>query len=100
MPANGYVAGFYRNKTDVMKPGRRLKETGAVMKPMKQFPLTAMLMVGILLSYCPDGFAKTLHFKVAGGGDDKVAFTSDAPVEVIHGTTNQVTGDVVLDDSF
>jgi polyisoprenoid-binding protein YceI len=50
--------------------------------------------------HAPAGWAKPLHFKVTGGGDSTVAFTSDAPVEVINGTTHQVTGDIVLDDSF
>jgi polyisoprenoid-binding protein YceI len=58
------------------------------------------LLMGMLLTQISVGWAKPLHFKVIGGGGNIVAFTSDAPVEVINGTTNQVTGDISLDDSF
>lgn len=61
----------------------------------------APVLIGCLwMASLSPGWAKPLHFKVVGGGQDTIAFTSDAPVEVIHGTTNQVTGDVVFDDSF
>ncbi|MCE3234621.1 MAG: YceI family protein [Vampirovibrio sp.] len=70
------------------------------MKSLNIVSLAVTLLLGGSLIYAPASFAKTLHFKVTGGGDDKVAFTSDAPVEVIHGTTNQVTGEVMFDDSF
>ena len=46
------------------------------------------------------GWAKPLHFQVKAGGDNNVDFTSNAPVEVIHGKTNQISGDIHLDDSF
>jgi polyisoprenoid-binding protein YceI len=58
------------------------------------------LLLGLLVMQVPAGWAKPLHFKVTGGPGNTVAFTSDAPVEVIHGITNQVNGDIVMDDSF
>lgn len=61
---------------------------------------TAALLAGLFLTVAAPVWAKPLHFKVKGGGADKVMFTSDAPVEVIHGTTNQVNGAITFDDSF
>lgn len=61
---------------------------------------TLGLLAGLMIAQLPAGWAKPLHFKVVGGPGNTVSFTSDAPVEVIHGTTNQVQGDIVLDDSF
>jgi polyisoprenoid-binding protein YceI len=58
------------------------------------------LVLGLMITHIPAGWAKPLHFKVTGGPGNTVEFTSDAPVEVIHGTTNRVNGDIVLDDSF
>lgn len=59
-----------------------------------------VLLTGVITLQSATVFAKPLHFKVAGGNGNKVAFTSDAPVEVIQGNTSHVNGDVVLDDSF
>lgn len=70
------------------------------MKVAPAMQIAATLCLGLLLAYTPAGWAKAMHFKVTGGGNDKVSFTSDAPVEVIHGATNQVTGEVTFDDSF
>jgi polyisoprenoid-binding protein YceI len=58
--------------------------------------LTGAMLMNLSLS----GWAKPLHFQVRGGDGNQVAFTSDAPVEVIQGQTNQIEGDITLDDSF
>jgi polyisoprenoid-binding protein YceI len=47
------------------------------------------------------GWAKPLHFEVSNENPaNKIAFTSDAPVEVINGHTNDLQGTIQLDDSF
>lgn len=61
---------------------------------------TAGLLCIGLMNLSPVGWAKPLHFHVQGGDGNNVEFTSNAPVEVMHGKTNQITGDIVLDDSF
>ena len=60
----------------------------------------AVLLCASALATAPASWAKTLHFHVSGGSPNAVEFTSDAPVEVIHGKTSQITGDISLDDSF
>jgi len=44
--------------------------------------------------------AKPLLFNVKGNNHDVISFKSDAPVEVIAGTTHHVDGVIKLDDSF
>jgi len=46
------------------------------------------------------GWAKPLHFQVKEGNGNNVEFTSNALVEVMHGKTNRINGDIQLDDSF
>jgi polyisoprenoid-binding protein YceI len=60
----------------------------------------AALLCATLLGSTPAGWAKPLHFHVNGGGANNVEFTSDAPIEVMHGKTSKITGDITLDDSF
>lgn len=69
---------------------------------MKTLPLACLsgLLCALLVNLSPVGWAKPLHFQVKGGDGNKVEFTSDAPVEIMHGKTNQITGEVSLDDSF
>lgn len=66
----------------------------------RQFKMIGGLLMGLVLAHMSASWAKPLHFKVNGGGKNMVAFTSDAPVEVINGTTNKVSGDISFDDSF
>jgi len=58
------------------------------------------LLCAVWLNCSAAGWAKPLHFHVKGGDGNKVEFTSDAPVELMHGKTDKITGDVTLDDSF
>lgn len=45
--------------------------------------------------------AKPLKYTIGDPrGRDSVSFTSDAPVELINGHTNKISGDVEVDDSF
>lgn len=60
--------------------------------------LVSLFAVSVLTSGA--AWAKPLHFMVEGGADDHVTFNSNAPVEVINGKTNKVTGKIKMDDSF
>lgn len=62
--------------------------------------ISVSLGVLFLLGGVQEVFAKPLTFKVSGTGKDVVSFNSDAPVEVITGSTHGVKGEVTLDDSF
>ncbi len=73
-----------------MKPAPRKAPQGAL----------AVLLCAVAMLMAPVGWAKPLHFHVSGGSPSEVEFTSDAPVEVIHGKTSQISGGISLDDSF
>lgn len=46
-------------------------------------------------------YAKQLKFIIDDAlGKDNVSFTSDAPIELIVGRTNMITGEVILDESL
>lgn len=55
--------------------------------------------VGLLLQSVAAS-AKPLTFEVSGDSKDLVSFKSEAPVEVIAGSTHDVDGKIQLDDSF
>jgi polyisoprenoid-binding protein YceI len=57
-------------------------------------------LCALLVNFSLAGWAKPLHFHVAGGQGNNVEFTSNAPVEVMHGKTNHIQGEITLDDSF
>ncbi len=63
--------------------------------------LTAgFLAAGVVLNVA-SAMAKPITFKIGDPSKrDVVTFDSDAPVEVITGTTNAIKGTVTLDDSF
>lgn len=59
----------------------------------------ALFCVGLALQAAVAG-AKPLTFEVKGGSQDEISFKSEAPVEVIAGSTHDVSGKIQLDDSF
>jgi polyisoprenoid-binding protein YceI len=72
------------------------------MKPMKQNQLLALSLGLVFLMTSPTmSFAAPKTMKVdAGDAGNKVSFTSDAPVELIHGNTSKITGHITYDDSL
>jgi polyisoprenoid-binding protein YceI len=59
-----------------------------------------VLGLSLVVMQAAVGWSRPLAFKVPGGAGDAVSFTSNAPVEIIHGNTNQISGEVLFDDSF
>lgn len=59
----------------------------------------SLLLAGVVLHTGLVG-AKSLTFEVKGDSKDVIAFKSEAPVEVIAGSTHDVKGKIQLDDSF
>jgi polyisoprenoid-binding protein YceI len=60
-----------------------------------------VLTLGLLLLLNVSAWAAPKTMKVdAGDAGNKVSFTSDAPVELIHGNTSKITGNITYDDSL
>lgn len=69
---------------------------------MKKVPVLAgVLAIAMSLFTMANAFADAWKFKVGDpDGKDLVRFNSDAPVEVITGTTSKIKGNIDLDKSF
>ena len=64
---------------------------------------SASILVSILVAVLSstNAFAKETKFDINdASGRDNVSFTSNAPIEVINGHTNKVTGTITIDDSL
>lgn len=67
---------------------------------MKNRVFQGIAVLSAMLFLAQGAWAKPLTFKVAGGPGNQVVFNSDAPVEVITGKTDKVTGEIRFDDSL
>lgn len=56
-------------------------------------------MAGLLLLGAVQAKSKTMAVEADDAGN-KIQFTSDAPIELIHGATSNVSGDISYDDSL
>jgi polyisoprenoid-binding protein YceI len=70
------------------------------MKTSRRLQITIAAAIS-LLSCSQLGFARSTTFQVDDKkGRDSVIFTSDAPLELIQGHTNKITGTINVDDSL
>jgi polyisoprenoid-binding protein YceI len=74
-------------------------ERGYVVMLNRLFSLS-LVSVGLVGLLGLPALAKQRQFVIEEDPGNKVSFTSDAPIELIHGTTNKIKGTVSYDDTF
>jgi polyisoprenoid-binding protein YceI len=63
-------------------------------------PISKVLTLLLLTALPLQAHAIKQRFNISEGVGNSVSFTSDAPVELIHGRTNKINGAIEYDDTF